>query len=621
MLEEDFPDRLPVGEHQDRDGRGAQGLDGRARHLEARLAERRGLRGRPVPDGDREARRGEAKGHRGPEETGAENGDVAHAAILRPAPGIGHGDTRGGAAARPRTRPGAAAGDNRLQVSRRFLAVSFVLLGAAGASCGRASVPAFGPARLAIRTPILSLDPTFSEATTISVLSNVFEPLVAHDRQLQVVPALATRWSTPDETTWVFTLRPGVLFHDGTPLDSAAVVAALDRARNGPDSAVRGALWAVAKVEAAGALAVRIRTAVPDALLLHELALVLVARGASRTEVEAKPVGTGPYRVVSWDRRGALELAAWEKHWAGPPAIASVLVAPLAEGVDAAGAAGRGEVDVVEVPISTARGTAPAGARFVTSSGLTTQYLWMNGPAVAAGVPNPFFDVRVRRAVALAVDQSPARPRGDGERGDGRPADRPPDGRRARRRPPGARVRPGRGARPPRRRRLPGSPRRIAHLPLRPHRRRRRAPPPGDARSRRIPRDAPAGARERPLRRDARGTLRARPGRLDLRRPRHRRLLQGLRPEPPRGRDGRRLQPGLRQPGGRPPRGREPLDPRELLAPRAPREGDPARDGRGPARAPLPPARRLGPLLPARVDAAPGPEPRRCRDAIRGGGR
>jgi peptide/nickel transport system substrate-binding protein len=290
-------------------------------------------------------------------------------------------------------------------VSRRLLAALLAILGAAGASCGRAPVPAPGPAKLAIPTPILSLDPTLSEATTISVLSNVFEPLVAHDRQLQVIPALATRWSTPDETTWVFSLRPGVLFHDGTPLDSAAVVAALERARNGPDSAVRGALWAVAKVETAGALAVRIRTSVPDALLLHELALVLVARGASRTEVEEKPVGTGPYRVVSWDRRGSLALAAWEKHWAGPPAITSVLVAPLAEGVDAARAAGRGEIDVVEVPISAARGTAPAGARFVTSPGLSTQYLWMNGPAVTAGVPNPFFDVRVRRAVALAVDR------------------------------------------------------------------------------------------------------------------------------------------------------------------------------------------------------------------------
>ncbi len=291
-------------------------------------------------------------------------------------------------------------------MSRKAVAAAAVLLGALGASCRRAPPPpAPVAARFAHGTPVLSLDPTLSEGTTYSALSNVFEPLVAYDPLLQLTPALATAWTTPDETTWVFTLRPGVSFHDGTPFDSSAVLVALERARNGADSTVRGALWAVDRVEATGPLAITIRTSVPDALLLHELTLVLVARGASRAEVESHPVGTGPYRVAAWDRHGALDLVAWPKHWAAPPSLPSVRVAPLPQGADPVAAVARGEAAVAEIPVSEARSNAPHGVRFVSSPGLTTHYLWMNGPAAVAGKPNPFHDVRVRRAVALAVDR------------------------------------------------------------------------------------------------------------------------------------------------------------------------------------------------------------------------
>lgn len=289
---------------------------------------------------------------------------------------------------------------------RRDLAAVLVLLGVLGVSCRRP--PETGAARavtLAPGTPVLSLDPTLTEGTTYSALSNVFEPLVAYDPQLQIVPALATRWSTPDENTWVFALRPGVLFHDGTLLDAAVVASALDRARTAPESTARGALWAVSEVEATGPLAIRIRTSVPDALLLHELTLVFVARGSSRAEVEATPVGTGPYRVAAWDPAGALDLVAWENHWAGPPAIPSLRIAPLPKRGDGVRSVARGETDIAEISAPAARRAPPEGVRFATSPGLTTHYLWMNGPALVDGRPNPFHDVAVRRAVARAVDR------------------------------------------------------------------------------------------------------------------------------------------------------------------------------------------------------------------------
>ena len=203
---------------------------------------------------------------------------------------------------RPRGPSTPARPHNSAPVTRTALAAA-LLAGALGVSCRRAP-PRPGPStvRFAHGTPVLSLDPTLSEGTTWSALSNVFEPLVTYDPMLQLAPALAVRWTTPDETTWVFSLRPGVALHDGTVLDAATVAAALERARSDADSTVRGSLWAVSRIEATGPLEVTLRTSVPDALLLHELTLVLVARGATRAAIEAHPVGTGPYRVALWDR-------------------------------------------------------------------------------------------------------------------------------------------------------------------------------------------------------------------------------------------------------------------------------------------------------------------------------
>lgn len=292
-------------------------------------------------------------------------------------------------------------------MNHRSLRAVLVVLGMAVASCRDVRVrPLPDPVRLARQTSVLSLDPLETEPRTASALANVFEPLVAYDRNLELVPALAIRWETPDEKTWDFTLRPGVSFHDGTPLDAEAVVAALDRARLSPESGVRGTLWAVSRVEATDDRTVRVITRVPDALLLHELTLVLVARGATRARVEAQPVGTGPYRVVSWRKGEALELEAWDGYWGAAPSLRRLRVVPLPPDVDGIEAVARGEAEVAELPATSARRTSRGNVRIVSSPGLTTFYLWMNGPRMIGGRPNPFADARVRRAAALAVDRA-----------------------------------------------------------------------------------------------------------------------------------------------------------------------------------------------------------------------
>lgn len=85
-----------------------------------------------------------------------------------------------------------------------------------------------------------------------SVLSSFYDPLVSLSADLKPEPALATRWDQVDSTHWRFTLRSGVLFHDGHKLTADDVVASLDRARMHRSSAVSGYLAGVVSVRSDG---------------------------------------------------------------------------------------------------------------------------------------------------------------------------------------------------------------------------------------------------------------------------------------------------------------------------------------------------------------------------------
>src|SRR2546425_5921935 len=109
------------------------------------------------------------------------------------------------------------------------------------ASC-RAGVTAPSPSpaslggvlRVAVPGEVTTLDPWNADAAALVATRQVFETLVAFaPESYQLVPGLAESWqSSPDGLRWTFTLRDGVRFHDGTPLDAASVAASFERARS-----------------------------------------------------------------------------------------------------------------------------------------------------------------------------------------------------------------------------------------------------------------------------------------------------------------------------------------------------------------------------------------------------
>lgn len=153
----------------------------------------------------------------------------------------------------------------------------------------------------------------------LAVFDALFDGLVRYGKDGGYVPALASSWDvTPDARHWTFKLREGLSFHDGTPCDAAAVCQSLIRMARPDKGHTLGApgVWRQylgdAEIEAVGPLIVTIRLSKPIADLLDILVYGYVVAPSALDRYEAgdtsQPVGTGPYRLVSYQPGHTLHL-------------------------------------------------------------------------------------------------------------------------------------------------------------------------------------------------------------------------------------------------------------------------------------------------------------------------
>ncbi len=183
--------------------------------------------------------------------------------------------------------------------------------GATALLAGATARPAHAAAtvlRVANRANPDGLDPATGIAGSDHVaLYPVYATLVEWDyATLKARPGIAEEWSFPDPLTLVLKLHAGVLFHDGTPCDAAAVKTNLDRCMTEPRSSVKGDVSSIASVETRGADQVVVHLKQPDTALplaLSDRAGMMVspkALAASPQGVTRAPVGAGPCKFVSW---------------------------------------------------------------------------------------------------------------------------------------------------------------------------------------------------------------------------------------------------------------------------------------------------------------------------------
>jgi peptide/nickel transport system substrate-binding protein len=242
------------------------------------------------------------------------------------------------------------------------------------------------------------------------VLSAVYEPLVTLDRSMRPVPALAVSWETPDPLTWVFRLRPGVRFHDGSPLSAEDVAASLRRLLTDERLEMRSYLSGVAEVTTRGPDTVVVRTLRPNAQLASRLHFALVVpRGSTADSLAKRANGTGPFAVAGW-QPASLTLQRNPLYWgeaAGAPRVR------IDFGILAADAVAAGDAAPYDLIVGARRAEEEARRsgryRVVEVENIFLRHLAFDvareRTPFCPGIPNPFRKPEVREAISLALDR------------------------------------------------------------------------------------------------------------------------------------------------------------------------------------------------------------------------
>ncbi|MHB8420396.1 MAG: ABC transporter substrate-binding protein [Myxococcales bacterium] len=276
------------------------------------------------------------------------------------------------------------------------------------AGCPRPALPP-DTVVLLVETPPETLDRRLAlSAIAENVSGNLLEPgLVRVGEDGRPVPDLAERIEQPDPLTYRFTLRPGLRFHDGSPLvaaDVAATFASVTDPRLASPLAVK--YREIDRVEALSDREVQVTLREPFAPFLVDMQLGIVpARreaAPGRSEFGRHPIGAGPFRFVSWTDEEHLLLESNPTYYGGAPAIRHLLVETVRDETTRALELRSGAADIainaVSPPLLRELEAVPS-LRILCQPGADTAYLMFQ-------TSDPVLrDARVRRAVALSIDR------------------------------------------------------------------------------------------------------------------------------------------------------------------------------------------------------------------------
>ncbi len=275
---------------------------------------------------------------------------------------------------------------------------------------------------------VTSIDPHFYNAAPNNALAmHLFDFLVGRDARAQPYPGLAESWRAVEPTVWEFKLRPGVKWHDGRDFTADDVAFSLGRAPNVPNSpgGMGGFVRAITKVEVVDPLTIRLHTAQPHPLLPVEMGAVsIVSRhageGAATEDYNSgkAAIGTGPYRLRSYRPGDRAELVRNDNYWGGREPWQVVNYRFIASDGARTAAILAGDVDVIDQVPSTDLERLKRDQRLSVPEiqGVRLIYLMADFSRTGAtpfatdnaGKPfdrNPFQDLRVRRALSMAIQR------------------------------------------------------------------------------------------------------------------------------------------------------------------------------------------------------------------------
>jgi peptide/nickel transport system substrate-binding protein len=254
-----------------------------------------------------------------------------------------------------------------------------------------------------------TLDPHMRwDTAAINILMNIYDFLLVRSPDLKIQPLLASSYKIVNDTTWELNLRQGVKFHNGEDFNAAAVKFSLERLADPKNKLQQTALQIIERVDIINEYRVHVITKKPfpylDAQLTNVGAVIppkyFQEKGQSHFSLH--PVGTGPYKLVRWAKDDQLEVEANLDYWRGVPRIKRAVFRPIPEDTSRVAGLQTRELDViVNIP--------PNLANLMNWKGRSTVAKIPSARTVFLVLENtkggPTADVRVRRAIAQAIDQ------------------------------------------------------------------------------------------------------------------------------------------------------------------------------------------------------------------------
>lgn len=281
---------------------------------------------------------------------------------------------------------------------------------AAGGGGTETTVPAQGGTlRVVHPTAPTTLDPAAGNSGFDHIyLYPMFDTLVNWTEEtLEAIPGLASAWEYPDPQTLVFTLNEGVTFHDGTPFNAEAVKANIERSKTWEKSNIKGDLASVDTVEVVSEFVVQFNLNAPDSalpLILSDRAGMMVSPAAWEADPDgfgSNPVGTGPFIFREFRTGELVSMDRHEDYWGQPANLDAIEFSIIIDRDTGINAVVSGEQDFTfnVPPNQLPRVQNQQNLVVDLSAGLFHYEFYVN-----LGRP-PFDDVRVREALAIAIDR------------------------------------------------------------------------------------------------------------------------------------------------------------------------------------------------------------------------
>ncbi|WP_040205735.1 glutathione ABC transporter substrate-binding protein [Neobacillus jeddahensis] len=295
-----------------------------------------------------------------------------------------------------------------------FTIITALLLSACGGASSKSSSDASeGKTKIpdtftyASLTDAVGLSPIMTnDSASANVTEHVYETLFKRNVDNEIEPLLAESYENPDENTWIIKLKKGIKFHDGTDFNADAVKYTFDKLRDPKTAAPRASLMApVDTITVVDDYTVEIKTKYPYgpflAALSHSNAAIVSPTADQKQDLNKEPVGTGPFKFVSWTPGDQVVLEANPDYRDGAPALKKVVFKVVPEVSTAISMLQAGEVQFIDkVPaeqLSRVQGL--KNVNFEKIEGTPEYFLTVNHSKPE------FQDPEFKQAIASAIDR------------------------------------------------------------------------------------------------------------------------------------------------------------------------------------------------------------------------